>query len=247
MKKVVLITGASGDLGAGLAEGFAKSGYNVVLHYNSNKEAATKINEEILSKYDVETMLIKADITKTLEVENMVNEIIKRFGHIDTLVNNAAVELCSDFFDKTEESFRKVFDVNVIGTFLVSKNVSRYMLEKKYGNIINIGSNNGIDKYDPSTLEYDASKAAIISLTKNMAKQFAPYIRVNAVAPGWIKTNKNIKLDQELNGKFIQSESSKILLNRFAEASEVTNLVLYLSSDNASYINGEVIKIDGGY
>lgn len=247
MNKVVLITGASGDLGSSLSIEFAKCGYNVVLHYNNNLEAVSKVNEEILSKVNTETMMVKADISNTLEVEEMVNKVIEKFGRIDVLINNAAVEICSGFFDKTKESFREVFDVNVIGTFLVSKYVSKHMLENKSGKIINISSNNGIDKYDPSTLEYDASKAAIISLTKNMAKEFAPVINVNAVAPGWINTKKMKKLDEELDNKFIASESEKILLNRFAEVNEIANLVLFLASDNANYINGEVIKIDGGY
>ena len=141
MNKVVLITGASGDLGSNLVEGFAKSGYNVVLHYNGNLDKVIRVNEEILSKYDIETLIVKANITEPLEVESMINKIIDKFGHIDVLVNNAAVEICSDFFDKNKESFREVFDVNVIGTFLVSKYVSKYMLQEKQGKIVNISSN----------------------------------------------------------------------------------------------------------
>ena len=120
------------------------------------------------------------------------------------------------------------------------------MYKNKSGKIINISSNNAFDKFDPTTLEYDASKAALISMTHNFAKQYAPYINVNAIAPGWIMTDKILKLDESLDNKFISSESKNILLNRFATMDDIANLVLFLASDKSSYINNEVIKIDGG-
>ena len=120
------------------------------------------------------------------------------------------------------------------------------MQKEKSGKIINISSNNAIDKYDPSTLEYDASKSAIINMTYNFAKEFAPFINVNCVAPGWVKTEKVLKLDNELDGKLISSESDKILLKRFADPTEIANVIAFLAGDEASYINGTVIKVDGG-
>ena len=120
------------------------------------------------------------------------------------------------------------------------------MYERKYGKIINISSNNSLDKFDPVTLEYDSSKAGLNILTKNLAKEFSPYVTVNAVAPGWILTDKIKKLDDSLDNKFIEEESNKILLNRFATCEDVCNLVLFLASDKADYINSEIIRIDGG-
>ena len=120
------------------------------------------------------------------------------------------------------------------------------MLKNKNGVIINVSSNNSIDKNDPVTLEYDASKAALNSLTKNFAVEFAPYIRVNAIAPGWIKTQKIIELDEYLNGSFIETSSRGCLLNSIASKEDVSNLIYFLTSDEAKFINGEIIKIDGG-
>ena len=161
-------------------------------------------------------------------------------------ISNSVYELVNDCEKELKEVFERILGTNLIGTFLVSKEVSKYMLERKVGHIINVSSNNSINKYDPSTLEYDCSKAGINILTKNMAKEFAPYINVNAVAPGWVLTEKNEELDRELNGCFISSESENILLKRFARVEEIAKVVLFLASDDASYINGEVIVVDGG-
>ena len=176
----------------------------------------------------------------------MIDKIINEFGKIDILVNNSAIEINSDFKDKTKETFKKVLDVNLIGTFLVTKYASKYMLENKYGKIVNITSNNAINKYDPSTMEYDASKAGIISLTHNLALELAPYINVNAVAPGWVLTEKIKELNNSLDGMLEQEESKKILINRFTLPEEVANLVSFWVSDDARAINNEIIKIDGG-
>lgn len=247
MPKVVLVTGSSNGLGRAIIKKYAEEKYNVVINYNTDKLSAEELKKYVEEKYGVKALLIKANVGEEEEVKNMICQIIDEFGHIDVVVNNAGVEISSEVINKTKETFRKVLDVNLIGTFLVSKYASYYMMKNKTGNIVNISSNNGIDKYDPSTLEYDASKSAIISLTKNLAKEFAPYIRVNCVAPGWIKTDKVVELDESLDGKFISSESDKILLKRFAQPSEIANVVYFLSSDESSYINQEIIRVDGGY
>ena len=247
MAKVVLVTGSSNGIGRGTIIRFAREGYNVIINYNKDEKNAYALKEETEKKYGVSASVLRCDISNEEDVNNMVSKIIEQYGHIDVLVNNAAIEICSDFNEKDRESFIKVLNTNVVGTFLVSKYVGNEMKKVGKGRIINISSNNGIDKYDPSTLEYDASKSAIINMTYNLAKEFAPYINVNCVAPGWVKTEKIEQLDKSLDNKFIASESEKILLGRFADVEEIADVIYFLSSKEASYINGTVIRVDGGY
>lgn len=241
--KVVLITGASRGIGAEAAKVFASNNYNVVINYNNSPDVALKLKEEIENKYHVTALCIKCDVSNELEVKSMVEKTIDTFGHIDVLVNNAGIAIDTTFEDKTVEDFRKILDTNLIGTFIVSKYVGKYMLENKSGTIINVASTNGIDTIYPESLDYDASKAGVISLTKNLALQYAPYIRVNAVAPGWVNTDMNKELDQA----FIEKENEKILLNRFAQPEEIAKVIYFLATPDASYINSEVIRIDGGF
>lgn len=243
---VALVTGSSKGIGKICIIELAKEGYDVVINYNTSKSNALELEKYIKDNFNVKVLTIKCDVSDEDEVKNMINTIINKLDSIDVVVNNAAIEINSDFYDKTKESFRKVLDTNLIGTFLVSKYASIYMLKNKFGKIINITSDNGIDKNDPNTLEYDASKAGIISLTHNLAKQLAPIVNVNAIAPGWVKTDKIIELDNSLNNEFIKEESKNIYLGRFAEEIDIANLVVFLASSKANYINNEIIRIDGG-
>ena len=246
MNKVCIITGASGDLGSYIAETFARNNYNLVLIFNKNKEQAIRLKNHLLDKYNIKVMTEKVDITNENEICHLKDKILKEFDRVDSLVNNAAVEISCDLKDKNYNTFKEVLDVNVIGTFLMCKHFGDIMVNQKNGKIVNISSNNGIDKYDPSTLEYDLSKSAIINMTKNLAKAYSPFVNVNSVAPGWIKTDKIVKLDSNLDNKFITSESEKILLKRFANPDEIAEVVYFLCSDKSNYINAEVIKVDGG-
>lgn len=245
-RKVVLVTGSSRGIGRETILQFAKNNYDVVINYNRSENDALSLKEEVEEEFKVKALVVRCDVSKEKEVEAMISKIIKELGKIDVVVNNAAIEENSEFSCKNEESFKRVLGVNLIGTFLVSKYASYFMLNKKSGRIINISSNNSINKYDSSTVEYDTSKAGINILTKVMAKEFSPYINVNAVAPGWVKTEKNAKIDEELDGLFIKEESKKIMLQRFAEPSEIAKVIVFLASDEASYVNGEVIVVDGG-
>lgn len=242
MNKTVLITGASRGIGRAIALEFASKGYDIVINYFNSEVKSLELKKEIEINYQVKVLLIKADVSKEVEVKDMVERVIAQFGHIDCLVNNAGIAIDTLFEDKTVDNFRRILDVNLIGTFLVSREVGKYMLKEKKGSIINISSTNGIDTVYPESLDYDASKAGVISLTKNLALQYAPYIRVNSVAPGWVYTDMNKELDKE----FIDKENSKILLNRFADPSEIAKVVVFLASSDASYINGETIRVDGG-
>ena len=241
--KTVLITGASRGLGRACAIKFASKNYNIVVNYNNSYDEAVNLKKELENLYHVEVLIIKADISIESEVSKMVELAISKLGHIDCLVNNAGIAIDTTFEDKTVANFRRIIDVNLIGTFLVSKYVSKYMLNCKKGKIINISSTNGIDTYYPYSLDYDASKAGVISLTHNLALEFAPYINVDCVAPGWINTDMNKNLDKD----YIDEENSKILLSRFANPEEIANVVFFLASDEASYINDSIIKVDGGH
>lgn len=241
--RVALITGSSRGIGASCAIEFAKKGCNVIINYNNSEKEAISLKEELINKYNIKCIVIKADVSNECEVKNMVKQIENEFGKIDILVNNAGIAIDTLFEDKTVENFRKTIDVNLIGTFLVSKYIGEIMLKNNYGKIINVASSNGIDTYYPMSLDYDASKAGVISLTHNLAVQFSPVINVNVVAPGWVNTDMNINLDDE----FVKQEEEKILLKRFAKPEEVAKVITFLASDDASYINNEIIRIDGGF
>ena len=234
--KVVLVTGSSRGIGKATIEKFASQGANVVINYNNSYDKALSLKEEVENKYNVKALVIKCDVSKEDEVKKMIDTIIKEFNKIDVVVNNASIAIDTTFEDKTVENFRRILDVNLIGTFLVSKYASKYMNK---GTIINVASTNGIDTMYPESLDYDASKAGVISLTHNLSKQLSPNIRVNAVAPGWVSTDMNKELDEK---DYIDD----ILLKRFATPIEIANVIAFLSSDEASYINNEVIRVDGG-
>ena len=243
MKKVVaLVTGGNRGIGASCVEEFAKAGVNVVINYCHHQEEAEKLADYIKETYEVDAMCIQCDVSKEEEVEKMVNEIVDKFGGIDILVNNAGVSRDSLLLDKNLKEFKRVLDVNLIGTYLCSRAVGKVMLDQKKGKIINIASTNAIDSYYPESCDYDASKAGVISLTHNFALQMAPMIQVNCICPGWVKTdmNKELSIDQ------IKEEKKKILLGRFGEPEEIAKVVVFLSSNKASYINDTIIKVDGG-
>lgn len=241
-RKVVLITGASRGIGAAIAKVMASKNYDVVINYLNSHERAESLKKEIEEKYNVNVLTYSADVSEEESVKNMVEEVIKKFGHIDCLVNNAGIAIDSEVESKKVADFQTILNVNLIGTFLVSREVAKYMMAKKKGNIINISSTNGIDTYYSYSLDYDASKAGVISLTHNMATMYAPYIRVNSIAPGWVMTEMN----KELDGDYIKEEEEKILLKRFAEPEEIANVVVFLASNEASYINNSIIRVDGG-
>ncbi len=241
MNRVVLITGASRGIGAAIARDFAKKQDIVVLNYCHSQAQAESLQRE-LEEQGREALAIQADVSKESDVQRMVDCILNRYGRIDVLVNNAAISLDDEFENHTVKNFQKILSVNLIGPFLVSKYVSFSMLKQQKGVIINISSNNGIDCYSPISLDYDASKAGVISLTHDLALACAPYIRVVAVAPGWTRTESVLEALPE----FLEQEREKILLERFAHPEEIAKVVTFLASDDASYINGEVIRVDGG-
>ena len=237
MNKVVLVTGGSRGIGKATSLEFAKNGYDVVVNYINDDISANTVVDEI-KKLGVNSIAIKCDISDTLSVKKMVDTIIDKFGKIDVVVNNAGIAIDTTFEDKTKENFMRTLEVNLVGTFLVSKEVGKYM---KNGSIVNVSSTNGIDTVYPESLDYDASKAGVISLTKNLAIEYAPNIRVNTVAPGWVLTDMNKELDYD----FVKREEEKILLNRFADPEEIAKVIYFVAAE-ATYMNGSVIRVDGG-
>ena len=239
-KKCVLVTGSSIGLGASIIRKYASMGYNTIITYNSHKDEAIELQKEINDKYNTESLVIKCDISKEEDIENLKNEIISKFNKLDVLVNNASIAIDTTFSDKIKENNMRILEVNLVGTFLVSKIMSTIMSDNS--SIINISSTNGIDTYYEYSLDYDSSKAGVINLSHNLANYLSPKIRVNTICPGWINTPMNKDMDTE----FRKQEEDKILLKRFAEPNEIANLIYFISSEEASYINDSVIRIDGG-
>ncbi len=243
MNKLVLVTGSSRGIGKAIVTDFAKKGYNVVINYIKEYNEAKRLKEKLENKYSIKALTIKADVSNEDEVQEMVANIKKEFKRIDVLVNNAGIAIDKEFEDRTAEDWKKTLSVNLIAPFIVSKYVGNEMLKNKSGRIINISSTNGINTFFPTSIDYDASKAGLINLTHNLAIQFAPYINVNCVAPGWVNTDMNKELPKNL----IEEETNKIYKKRFAEPSEIAKIVTFLASDDADFINDEIIKVDGGY
>lgn len=243
MGKVALITGGSRGIGKAIAIEFAKRAYDVVINYKEHEQEALALKTELEKKYSISVLLEKADVSSLEDVESMVDDVMNTYGRIDVLVNNAGIAIDKEFCDRTVSDFEKTLSTNLIGPFIVSKLVGSIMMENRGGKIINISSTNGIHTFFPTSIDYDASKAGVINLTHNLAIQFAPYVNVNCVAPGWVNTDMNKDLPKEL----LDEELEKIYLKRFAEPEDIAKVVFFLASDDARYINGEVIKVDGGY
>ncbi len=239
--KVALITGATRGIGKQIALELASQGYNIALNYRKQNEELEALKKEIESK-NVKCLTVYGDVSNYEDVENFINEIIKEFGKIDVLVNNAGITKDMLLMRMKKEDFESVIDVNLIGTFNVTKNVIPYMMKARNGKIVNISSVVGISGNAGQT-NYSASKAGIIGFTKSLAKEVASRnINVNAIAPGFIKTDMTDVLKDE-----VKEEISKTIpLKRMGEAKDVANLVKFLVSEESNYITGQVINVDGG-
>ena len=240
-KKVALITGATRGIGREIALTLAEEGYNIALNYRKANEELEKLRKEIEEK-GVKCLAVCGDVSNFEEVEKFVKEIISEFGRIDVLVNNAGITKDMLLMRMKKEDFESVVDVNLVGTFNVTKNVISYMMKARSGRIVNISSVVGISGNAGQT-NYSASKAGIIGFTKSLAKEVASRnINVNAVAPGFIETNMTEVLKEEIKEEIAKS----IPLKRMGKAKDVANLVKFLISEDSSYITGQVINVDGG-
>ena len=239
--RTVFITGASHGIGEEIARTFSKKNYRIVLNYFKSREEAKNLENE-LKNQGVDTLAIQGDVSNSLDVKNMVKKANDFLGHIDILVNNAGIALTKLLNDTTEDEWDKVFAVNVKGIFNCCKEVLPQMIKRKSGKIINISSILGIVG---GSLEvaYSASKAAIIGFTKALCKEIGPSnITVNCVAPGLINT----KMNKSLTADDINSLKDNTSLARVGSSQDVANAVLFLASEKANFITGEVIKVDGG-
>ncbi len=240
-QKVVFVTGASRGIGKEVALKFAENGYNVVINYVSDKTDVKALEKEFEEK-NVQSLILKADVTDAQAIQDLVEKAIEKFGKIDVLVNNAGITKDNLLIRMPEEDFDKVININLKGTYIVTKQVTKYMMKKRSGSIINLSSVVGVVG-NAGQANYSASKAGIIGFTKSIAKELASRnIRVNAVAPGFINTDMTESLKEEVKNNIYE----QIPLKRMGNPREVANLIYFLGTEESSYITGQVINIDGG-
>ena len=241
--KVCIVTGSSRSIGKGIATAFAKEGAKIVINYCSQKDIAKQTANGIIEKYNVEVEIIKADVSREEEVVRMVQKTKERFGTVDILVNNAGIHQDSVTWKMNQNIWDKVLSTNLTGVFLCTKHVLPIMREKSWGRIVNVSSVVGqVGGF--GTSNYAASKSGIFGFTKAVAKEVAnKNITVNCVALGYINAGMNLRLSEEMRQKVLQ----EITMKRFGEVEEVADLVVFLCSDKAAYITGQVIHINGGY
>ena len=241
MEKVALVTGATRGIGKQIAITLSKEGYNIALNYRTENDELENLKKEIGAN-NVEVLAVQGDVSNFEDCENVVKETIEKFGRIDVLVNNASITKDMLLARMKEEDFKQVIDVNLVGTFNVTKNVISYMMKARSGRIINISSVVGISG-NAGQSNYAASKAGIIGYTKSLAKEVASRnILVNAIAPGFIQTSMTDVLKDEIKEEIAKA----IPLKRMGTADDVANLVKFLASEDSSYITGQVINVDGG-
>lgn len=240
--KVVLITGGSRGIGKAIAQKFANKGYDLVINYRSDNTDLENLEKELKQNNNIDVLFIKADVSNYSECEEMVKKAIEHFGKIDVLINNSGITNDNLLMRMKEEDFEKVIDVNLKGTFNVTKNVVPFMVKQRSGKIVNISSVVGISG-NAGQSNYAASKAGIIGFTKSIAKELASRnILANCIAPGFIRTD----MTDVLNEKVKEQINLQIPLKKMGEAKEVANATYFLASEENTYITGQVLNVDGG-
>ena len=240
--KTAIVTGASQGIGKEIALNLAKRGCSKIFIISRNLDALNNVKIDILKKYNLDVYCFELDITKPVDVEKTFNQILLESDSIDILINNAGITRDNLIMRMSIKDWDDVIKTNLSGYFYCSKYISKQMIKQKHGRIINISSIIGING-NAGQINYSASKSGIIGLTKSLSKEIGKRnITVNAIAPGFINTDMTNNLT-ELNKRDYLNEIS---LNRFGEAKDVANLASFLASDEASYITGQIINIDGG-
>jgi len=240
--QVAIVTGASRGIGYAIAKRFAEEGARVVINYKNSEGAARKLLREVRAAGG-EGIVFGADVSNAGQVQRMVKAVMRRYGRVDILVNNAGVMLTETFLDAPDGVWDETIDVNLKGAYLCSKAVAPAMMKQKRGKIINISSNSGL--YHPSAMkfvEYVVSKAGMNGLTKALALKLGPYVNVNAICPGWIKTDMVVSTDPEQE-KAIIAETA---LRRYGTTEDVANAAVYLASSDSDFVTGELHIVAGG-
>lgn len=242
MSKTVLITGASKGIGAAMAIMYAEKGYNVVMNYNNSAQSAILLQKS-LSENGYSVIAYKANVKNRIDVDMMVKEAVYRFGSIDILVNNAGISNQGLFTDLSEPEWNDIIGVNLTGTFNCCQAVLPYMINQKSGSILNISSMWG-EVGASCEVAYSATKAGVIGLTKALAKEVGPSgITVNCIAPGLIDTamNQNLAIDD------VAAIIDNTPLTRMGTTNDIASAALFLTSENASFITGQILGVNGGY
>ena len=240
--RVAIVTGASRGIGRAIAELFAYEGAKTVINYNTSEKKALAVADKV-NNQGCEAICVKADVSKYTDVKYLIEKTLQKYGRIDILVNNAGILIADDVFDTSEDDWDRTIDINLKGAYLCSKEAAPIMLKQKRGKIINISSNSGL--YHPSAMrftEYVVSKSGMNGLTKALALRLGPYITVNAICPGWIKTEMVEETDPEVEKKILEETA----LKRYGTPDEIAASALFLASDEADFITGELLIVAGG-
>tara|TARA_Y100001970_G_scaffold126414_1_gene156366 strand:+ start:52070 stop:52810 length:741 start_codon:yes stop_codon:yes gene_type:complete len=239
--KIALVTGGSRGIGSSICLELAKAGATVIINYSNSKDSASKVLEEIKNN-NGSGEIIGFDVSDSSLVDESIKGLIEKYDKIDILVNNAGITRDSLFMRMKEDQWDEVFEINIKGVFNCTKNVVRTMVKNQYGKIINITSVVG-EMGNPGQVNYSSTKSGLIGFTKSLAKELGgKNINVNAVSPGFIETEITDVLSDTIKNKYKEI----IPLSRFGKAEDVAKAVLFLASDDSSYITGEVLKINGG-
>lgn len=241
--KAAVVTGGGRGIGRAICLAYAREGADVIVNYASQEQPALEVVEAV-GKMGRKAVAVKGNVALKSDAEKIINTCVDHFGKIDILVNNAGVSKPNMLYKMTEEQWDEVIDIQLKGPFLCIQFASKYMMERKYGKIINVTSSAGLWG-TKGQINYSAAKGGIVALTKSAARELAGYgITVNVVQPGYVSTDmtEKIRTDPKLREIYM----GRILLARFAEPEEVAHTFVFLASDEANYITGQLICVDGG-